>query len=248
MSKKLNSIVAVAKDRKDNAKQILTEAHKASQRRDTFDGLVRNFRPILENEICPPAESKKATNSVGKLIDDIWEPLALAMDTILTQDVGNRGAIADVVCAYGSKNLNLKDVPATHLLFLEKQLTDLHTFVAALPTLDPNVDWSPDTATGTFRGTPVKTLRTKKTQRSLVLLAPTDKHPGQAQLITEDVPAIEVETTPNSGAIPEQRKKEILERITLLREAVVQARESANSVSVVEQKEGDQILDFIFGA
>jgi len=37
-------------------------------------------------------------------------------------------------------------VPATYLLFLEKQLTDLHTLVSKLPVLDASETWVFDQA------------------------------------------------------------------------------------------------------
>jgi hypothetical protein len=243
---KLSQVVALVKDRKEFAKNTLTEAYKAAQKRDTFDGLVRTFNPIVEGEPVPPLESKRASNSVNDLLRKIQSPLKIAFDTVLTQDSGNMVANADLQLTLGSKTLDLKSVPATHLLFLEKQLSDLLTFVNALPTLDPNLDWVEDKATGSYRSLPSKTVRTRKVQKSLVLLAPTKEHPGQAQMITEDVPVIEVETTVNSGAVPERRKQQWVDRITSLREAVIKAREEANSRSIEQRNEGEQILDFIF--
>jgi hypothetical protein len=244
---KLSQVVALVKDRKENAKNLLTEAYKTAQKRDSFDGLTRTFRPLLEGEASVPTESKRAANSVTALLESIRQPLQVALDTVLTQDVGNKAASADVNVNVGDLRLTLSNVPATHLLFLEKQLGDLHTFVKALPTLDPNVEWVQDNATGNWRSVPSKTLRTRKVSKSVVLLAPTKEHPGQAQLVNEDIPVIEVETVTSTGAIPEARKAEILRRITAFKEAVVQARETANAQDVVQQREGEQIFDFIFG-
>jgi hypothetical protein len=53
-----------------------------------------------------------------------------------------------------------------HLLFLEKQLTDLHSFVSKLPTLDPTAEWVLNEDTG-LRETPrVQTHRTQKVTSS----------------------------------------------------------------------------------
>jgi len=50
----------------------------------------------------------------------------------------------------------LADVPVTYLLFLEKQLTDLRTFVDKLPVLDPSVVWLQDPSSGDWRSEPAE--------------------------------------------------------------------------------------------
>ena len=60
---------------------------------------------------------------------------------IYTQDLGNQQAKADVVV--DGKTL-LQQVPVTFLLFLDKQVNDLKTFISKLPTPDPAEEWSHD--------------------------------------------------------------------------------------------------------
>ena len=79
-----------------------------------------------------------------------------------------------------------RDVPVTHLLFLEKQLTDVHTFVAKLPLLDPAEDWAdePDPVSGTWKTHPAKTVRSKKVPRNHRVAEATQQHPEQVQVYT----------------------------------------------------------------
>jgi hypothetical protein len=47
-----------------------------------------------------------------------------------------------------------------YLLFLEKQLVDLHTFVKKLPVLDASDSWSYDASADCYATDPVQTVRT----------------------------------------------------------------------------------------
>lgn len=59
--------------------------------------------------------------------------LTRLFDVTATKDWANRTAAADVVV---DGTVLLAQVPVPYLLFLEKQLTDMHTFVRKLPVLD----------------------------------------------------------------------------------------------------------------
>ena len=78
-------------------------------------------------------------------------------------------------------------MPVTYLLFLEKQLADLHTFVKKLPVLDAAESWALDASTDCWATEPVQTLRTKKVPRNHVKAEATEKHPAQVEVYYEDV-------------------------------------------------------------
>jgi hypothetical protein len=134
------------------------------------------------------------------------------------------------------------------LLFLEKQLSDLHTFIAKMADLDPGSDWSVDPSTGQYKTEPSSTQRTKKVQRPITLYEATKEHPAQTQLITEDVIAGSWLTIKYSGAMSAPRKKQLLARIEKLSNAVKFAREQANAMDVQDKKCGKEVFDFLFGA
>jgi hypothetical protein len=142
----------------------------------------------------------------------------------------------------------LKDVPATYLLFLEKQLSDLHTFIGKMSELDPGADWNADPGTGLYKTDSISTQRTKKVQRPITLYEATKEHPAQTQLITEDVIAGQWLTIKYSGAIAPPRKKQLLARIEKLSNAVKFAREQANAAEAQDKKLGKDVFDFLFGA
>src|SRR5207342_3582487 len=86
-------------------------------------------------------------------------------DVTATKDYTNCKARADVVV--DGKPL-LREVPVTYLLFLEKQLVDLHTFIKKLPVLDASETWNFDASADAFATEPVQTVKTKKVPRNHV--------------------------------------------------------------------------------
>lgn len=245
---KLNQVVALVKDRKQVAKDKETAVYQALQKPDSFDGFERTFVAVHEGELVPPPESKKIIFEVEKLLADLVKPWSTAVDTILTQDLGNQKATANVSVDINGSKLNLTSVPATHLIYLEKTLVDLETMLSKAPVLDPALNWAPDEATTGYRASPTSSFRTKKVPKVVVAAPATDKHPAQTHLLQEDINALQVNTTQLSGRITQARKNQMLERVVALREAVVKAREEANSQEIDFKEEGRQILDFIFKA
>jgi hypothetical protein len=140
----------------------------------------------------------------------------------------------------------LKDVPVTFLLFLEKQLTDLNTFVGKIPVLDASEDWNHDSHANIFKTSPISTTKTKKLQKPIVLHPPSKEHPAQTQLITEDVIIGHWETIRQSGSLPALQKAVILERIQGLSKAVKFAREAANAVAAPKKELSRQVFEYLF--
>jgi hypothetical protein len=134
----------------------------------------------------------------------------------------------------------------TYLLFLEKQLTDLLTFVTKLPVLDSAESWSYDEATDAYATAATQTTRSKKVPRNHVKAEATDKHPAQVEMYFEDILVGHWTTVKFSGALPQARVNELKSRVVKLAEAVKIAREKANSTPVTDQKIGDRIFGYLF--
>jgi len=136
----------------------------------------------------------------------------------------------------------------TYLLFLEKQLTDLHTFVHKLPVLDPSESWRFDPSQDCWASDTAETSKTKKVPRNHVKAEATEKHPAQVEVYHEDVVVGYWKTVKFSGALPAARVRELLERVERLQKAVKMAREEANGVAVESVKSGDKVFGYLFGS
>ena len=170
--------------------------------------------------------------------------LTRLFDVTATKDWANCAAKADVVV--DGRTL-VAGAPVSYLLFLEKQLTDLHTFVKKLPVLDAAESWVHDVSIDAWKTEPVRTIKTKKIPRNHVKAEATEKHPAQVEVYYEDVPVGYWTTVKFSGALPAQRVNELLERVEKVQTAVKFAREEANATEVVDQTVGAAVFGYLFG-
>jgi hypothetical protein len=240
---RLNQIIAVEKGIKTRSHQELTEAHHALQKPALLSGIARSYRPKDEEGEQLPPEATRVQAKAEEVIRKTSEILVALFDVTATKDYTNCKARADVVV--DGKTL-IAAVPVTYLLFLEKQLVDLHTFVKKLPVLDASESWVFDPSADCWATEPVQTSKTKKIPRNHVKSEATEKHPAQVEVYHEDVVVGQWKTVKFSGALPAKRVNELLERVEKLQHAVKFAREEANNHEVDEQKIGRSVLSYLF--
>ena len=240
---RLNQIIAIEKGVKSRSFQELTEAHHSLQKPTLLAGIARTYRPKDEEGEQLPPESTKVQIKADDVIRKTVAILTRLFDVTATKDWGNCVAKADVVV---DGNKLLEQVPVSYLLFLEKQLVDLHTFVRKLPTLDASETWTFDASADCWATEPVQTVRTKKIPRNHVKAEATDKHPAQVEVYYEDVTVGYWRTVKFSGALPAQRINELIERVEKLQQAVKFAREEANNAEVEDQKVGEAVFQYLF--
>ena len=241
---KLNQIIAVEKGVKSKAAQDIAAAHQRLQKPALMSGISRTYQPKdEEGEVLPP-ESTRVQVKAEDVLREMAATLTRLFDVTATKDWANCTARADVVVD-GRTILN--EVPVTYLLFLEKQLAELHTFVKKLPVLDAAESWTLDPSTDCWKTEPVRTLRTKKIPRNHVKAEATEKHPAQVEVYYEDVTIGYWTTVKFSGALPARRVNELLERLEKLQYAVKFAREEANSTEVTDRRVGDAVFGYLFG-
>ncbi|MFC0431861.1 hypothetical protein [Kutzneria buriramensis] len=244
MTTKLNQIIAVEKGVKSGALRDLTDAHHALQKPALLAGISRTYQPKDEDgEVLPP-ESTRVQVKTEDVLRRTASVLTRLFDVTATKDWANCVAKADVVV--DGRTL-LSDVPVAYLLFLEKQLVDLHTFVKKLPLLDAAESWSFEESADYWRTEQVRTIRTKKVPRNHVKAEATEKHPAQVEVYYEDVPVGYWTTVKFSGALPARRVNELVDRVEKLQQAVKFAREEANALEVTDQRVGDAVFGYLFG-
>jgi hypothetical protein len=241
---KLCQITALLTGKKTTATKALTDVYHRLQKPQLFQGLSKRFSPSNEEGETFPEEKQNIQQKVKDCLAEIRSTLVSLLDLVATQDKTNCAAKANVVV---DGKVILTDVPVTHMLFLEKQLTDLHTSLSAIPTLDPQEVWKLDANAACYTSEPSETNKTKKVPKTHIKYEATEQHPAQTEMYHEDVVVGRWKTLKFSSAIPAQEKNELLVRVEKLRDAVKLAREEANSIEAVEMKVGDAIFDFILG-
>lgn len=242
---RLNQIVAIEKSVKSRSFQELTEAHHALQKTTLLAGISRTYRPKDEEGEQLPPEATKVQVKSDEIVRRTGEILTRLFDVTATKDWANCNAKADVMV---DGRVLIPKVPITYLLFLEKQLVDLLTFVRKLPILDSSETWTFDASADAYATETVQTVRTKKIPRNHVKAEATDKHPAQVEVYYEDVVVGYWRTVKFSGALPAQSINELVSRVEKLQQAVKFAREEANNIEVDDVKVGDAVFGYLFGA
>lgn len=240
---RLNQIIAIEKGIKTRSQKELTDAHHALQKPALLAGIARTYRPKDEEGEPLPPEATKVQMKAEEIIRRTSDILVELFDVTATKDYTNCKARADVLV--DGKPI-LRDVPVTYLLFLEKQLVDLHTFVKKLPVLDASESWIFDPSADCWATEPVQTVRTKKVPRNHVKAEATEKHPAQVEVYHEDITVGFWKTVKFSGALPAKRVNELAERVEKLQQAVKFAREEANNQAADEQKVGKALFQYLF--
>jgi hypothetical protein len=240
---KLNQIIAVVSTKKADGKTTITEFYHKLKKPELFTGLIRTYETLKEDGESLPQEQKLIQLTVSDAINTFIEAMTPVFDTTLTQDTANTIAKADVVV----DNIPiLYDVPVTHLLFLEKQLTDLQTFISYLPILDPSQNWTYSNDSNCFVTQETWKYHTKKISHPLIKYDATDKHPAQVDVVTEDINVGKWKTINQSGAIQAKTQYDYLRRVKKLIEAIKKAREDANNIQVDDKKEAETIFNYVF--
>lgn len=238
---KLNQIIAIEKGIKTRVHDAVSALYKAAQKPDLFNGFAKAYSPKDSEGEKLPSENKRVQYTSDAVLRDISRTMGELFTITARKDYTNTAAKADVVV---DGKVLVKGAPVSFLLFLEKQLTDVHTFINSLPILDEAEDWKKDVNSGLFKTDPIESHRTKKVQKPIVLYPATVEHPAQTSMITEDVIAGFWNQTKLSGAIQKPEKQKLLDRADALLMAVKSAREAAN---MTEEVKVDDVAEAIFG-
>lgn len=245
MGTKLNQVIAIEKGVKSRVTAEITELHKSSQKPTLFNGFSKTYTKNADDGEDFPAERQRVQFSVSDVLSKVTRAGTELMDITASKDWTNCVARADVTV---DGSVVIAQAPVSFLLFLEKQLTDMRTFVDKLPVLDEAETWMKDPNSGLFRTDPISTHKTKKVPKVVVKYPATPEHPAQTELLQEDVIVGHWGTTKHSGAMPKPDRDAMALRVEKLLKAVKTAREAANMEEVVTVTgSGEQVFGYLFG-
>jgi hypothetical protein len=237
-------VIAIEDGEKNRAHRVLTDAYQLLQKPALLQGHSRVYKPNNDEDIdCPADDTALVQVRCQDVTLDVTKALIKLFDITATKEWANQSARSDVVV--DGKTI-LKAVPVTYLLFLEKQLTGLHTYVSKLPILDPAYNWTYDPQAGCYRTASVPTIRNRKVKRHEVVIPPTEHHPGQFVTWEEDMPVGTWSKTLFAGGMQRDRVRQLTDRIEKLQRSVKLARENANSIEAPEKSVGVDIFAFLF--
>jgi hypothetical protein len=238
----LHQIIAVLPGIRTTAHAGVTELDRLSTA-PIWSGQTRTYERTNDDAPELPGEVQRVQVTVPSAIARLTELLTRLFDVSATREWGNAAAVADLVV---DGQVLLEKVPVGYLMFLDKQLEGVHTYVSRLPLLDPAYEWTEEPGTDVWRSNPARTLKTTKVERGHVLVEPTKEHPAQVRMVPEDRPDGYWTTVKLSGAIPAGRQRELLQRVETLQRAVKYAREAANAAKVENKRVAKVLFGYLF--
>lgn len=240
---RLNQLIAVRKGVQAHAHSEITRLHHDVQKAALLAGISRTYRRINDADPDLPGEATRVQLTASKALLDARAALTRQWDVTAAVDWTNAVARADIIV--GDGQILTAGVPAPHLLFLEKQLLAVRTFINKLPVLDPAERWEWSDDANAWAAGPATTTRTQKVPRNHEVAPATERHPAQVQVYQEDVIVGYWDTIKFSGALPAVRKAVLLDRVDVLAEAVKTAREQANMTEVTDPRPADSLFAWL---
>lgn len=240
---KLNQIVAIEKGAKAVLESEITRLYHLVQKTALWTGFSKTYQPFADDDVQQrPAENNIVQASGEDILKQLSRTMGRLMDLTATKATANTYAKADIKV---DGVTILEAVPVSQLLDMEKMLIKIAAVIGRLPTLDPTQDWHFDDNRMLQVTEPTWTVATKKIYRNHEKAPATDKHPAQVEVYTEESPVGRWYTQKFSGALPVSRVKQLKERVDKLKEAVMFAREEANSADITDVKYGDKVFGYL---
>jgi len=239
---KLNQLIAIVAGKKNDAVQAVKVARDIFGQPSLFEGHAKGYTPYDDEGERLPEDSKKIQAGWELVLSEMFNTLGDASSIVAGIDHAN----TEAVCGIEVDGFTISEgVPATHLIYLEKQLQEIKKVVASIPTLDSSVAWSKDENQGWYVSEPVRSIRTQKVPTPFVRAEATVQHPAQVDLIGVDKGVGDWNSVRKSAAMPLTEKKAIVARVDKLITAVVQAREEANMQAASPREVLSVLLDYI---
>ncbi|MHA1342368.1 MAG: DUF7873 family protein [Promethearchaeota archaeon] len=241
---KQNQVIAIVKGKKSQAEKVTKKTYQQLEKNDLFSGIDRTYRPKSEEGDKRPPEKKIVQQTVQSSIADIKEVNEDMINLVAAMDIGNCDAKGNVIV---NDITLLKDVPATHLIFLEKRVEDFITLISKLPVLDAAEEWTWNPNIGCYSAAPRETSSTNKVLNHKIVAEVTKEHPAQVAQYTIDEIVGYWSTILLSGNISADDKKNLLKKARDLSDAIKIAREEANNAEIKTSDFGTKIMNYLFG-
>ena len=251
MAQTLGQVIAAEAAARAEANKRTGTLHKSGPKEDLFNGFDKTYQPFAEaadgtdpRSLQLPPESKQVQLRAERLLTDFMDEYQPAIDLARTKDEANCHARASVIV---DGEVLLENVPATHLLHMEKVLEDFGAFIAKIPVTDQSVHWELNPDDG-LRYSPATFTNREDVHPAAVIAAPaTKEHP--ASVIPYQVrEAVGRWTTVRAtGALTQERKRFLEARVATLKVAFKQAREAANRIEAPAAAEASVLFGYILG-
>lgn len=244
-----HQILAVEGDlRKTAADSLEVAKSNFTTKTENFSGGVKTFIPRNEEdmEFETYEDNRELVTTVAEELESLAEYYGKYLDISMKKEATNQKANADLMIG----DVPIKNVPVTWLLGFEEHLKKLKNVLAAIPTLQPGIEWVEDEqkGNGIWKAAKIrKTFKTKKILKPVQMAKATKEHPEQVKESMEEVIVGAFETKSWSSMITPAKKTMLLNRIDKTIRNTKRARMEANGTEVVGEKIGNVFFDYLLG-
>lgn len=239
---KLKALLGILQGVKSTAKSRIDTTYKDMQKRQLFDGLARTYTPLNDDGEQLPDEGVQVQQRAEDMLDSTVAPWSRLLDVSASIDATN--ALAKAPLRVNGQEIT-PALPIATLLYLEKQLTDLRTMVAVVPTLDPAKPWVWSDSQDSYVSGPTATNKSKKVYRNHLVHEGNQHHAPQVHVFQEDIVVGTWSKMDYSAAVEATRKRAMLKRVDELLEATRVAREEANDQEVIDIRYAGPLFEYI---
>lgn len=246
---KLHELAAVDNDMRGLYDKIKNEGIATFKNRlDHFSGMQRTYKSEVDDDYARDPEVKRLVTTVPAKLDYIEQQLAKVLDAQYQKEKTNTQAMSNIIVVEedGTETLIAENIPVVFLVQLEKKLVELRNQVyGVIPTLDPTRDWEWDEQQGFYVDREPRKRVTRKKVINHVKFQPTDKHPGQAELVTIDETCGYYNQVNMSGMVTPKKKSELLAKLDRLIHGVKTARARANDTETIDEKISKKLFNYL---
>ncbi len=244
---KLHELLAVEPQREKDARLIADEAVELFGKPERFQERTSTISYFDEEEAARlnGSETKPMQTTVPAKLEHVRRVVGRYLNVLAAKEMASAEARADIVI--GDVTL-FEGAPSGLLLTIENRLNILRHVLEAIPTHRPGNEWrrDPDKGEHIYRAHGIaKTFKPRKTLQYKEVSPATDKHPAQVEKWWEDKPIAEIVNEIWSGELTSRQKADILERLSLLTQAVKRAVKRAGQVEAEDKEIAEPIFDYL---
>jgi hypothetical protein len=227
-------------------KDVQTRAYHRIQKAPGLAGFTKIYRVERQGTAIQPDQSQLLQTRAYKVLEEFVAAQAVLLDARTTKDYANTETTANVVV---DGNIMLANAPPTLLLSIEKMVTDLRTFLNALPVLPPDEQWHYDPAQDCYVSEVSEQTRVEQVKEGLVLYPHQETSkgllPAQTQIVENSHVVGIWTTTKFSGAVTLKDKEALVARAQKLVDAVKMALHEANAHVTEDRHPAQELLGYV---
>ncbi|MCS6905577.1 MAG: hypothetical protein RML72_07495 [Bacteroidia bacterium] len=249
-AEQLSELIAIEQDKKQKLHGTIGHLIQLFTKKDSLlEGYQKCYIPFQpesfpKNSTLEVIESKQLAYTLREILLEANAVLTQGIDLVVSKEETYASAAARTELFVN--NIYFGNFSLLALEALETILHRLKEVYTVLPTLDATQSWEKIEDAHQWHCVAEKKFRTQKVPKVVVKYEATPEHPAQTEIIYIEEIVGEYITHVYSGKIKQSQKNQILERLSLVLEAVKKAKAKIGAIAAQKKEIGQQLFDFLY--